>query len=82
MWVKINSMADLPKKPGLRSYEQVDCLIVYKGRVLHRMWNCEHEVWDDEDGDDYFCDALAPSHYMVAPALPTDEPAAQPAGDA
>ncbi len=47
----------LPKKPGIESYEHVDCLILYKGQLLLRPWNCEHEVFDDEEGDDHFCNA-------------------------
>jgi hypothetical protein len=47
----------LPKKPGIESYEHVDCLILYKGQLLFRPWNCEHEVFDDEEGDDHFCNA-------------------------
>lgn len=72
MWIKISTLDDLPKKPGLRTYEQIDCLIVYEGRVLRRMWNCEHRVWDDQDGDDFFCDPLAATYYMPIPALPRD----------
>ena len=68
-WIKIISLDDLPKKPGLRSYEQIDCLIVYRGEVLRRVWNCEHFVWDGEDGDDFFCGPLEPTHYMAIPPV-------------
>lgn len=74
-WVKITSEADLPKKPGERSYEQIDCLIWHKGEPKFSVWNCEHRVWDDvhrvwDDvhGDDYFYDPLEPSHYAVIEA--------------
>ncbi len=67
-WVKITSEADLPKKPGERRYEQIDCLIWHKGEPKFSVWNCEHRVWDDADGDDYFCGPLEPSHYAVIEA--------------
>jgi hypothetical protein len=64
-WIRITGREDLPKKPGKRSYEYVDCLIFHEGEVKQRPWNCEHECWDDESGDDFYCDALAPTHYAV-----------------
>lgn len=64
MWHEIKTPDDLPKKPDKLDYEQIDCLIVHKGDILHRMWNCEHNVWDGDDGDDFFCDAMEPSHWM------------------
>lgn len=68
-WIKITSLDDLPKKQT-NSYEQYDCLVFYKGEIKHLVWNCEHLVWDDADGDDYFCDALSPTHYMLFPDYP------------
>lgn len=59
-----------PDKPGLKPYEQVPCLVVYKREVFIRLWNCEHFVWDDEDGDDYFCSAEEITHWMLLPGLP------------
>lgn len=59
-----------PDKPGLRPYEQVPCLIVRKGEVLLRQWNCEHLIWDTEDGDDFFCNPGDVSHWMRLPSLP------------
>lgn len=59
-----------PEKPGKRPYEQVPCLIMKNGRILLRQWNCEHLVWDDEDGDDFFCEAKEVTHWMLLPHLP------------
>jgi hypothetical protein len=73
-WRPIKSMHDLPEKPGKMAYEQIDCLIVYRGDVLRRTWNCEHLCWDDEEGDDFFCDPLDASHYMLTPYPPKDTP--------
>nr|WP_250808496.1 hypothetical protein [Neorhizobium tomejilense] len=64
-WVRIRSEEDLPKKPGLESYEYVECLIFHDGEVKHQPWNCEHRCWDDEDHDDFYCEALAPTHYAI-----------------
>lgn len=60
----------LPKKPGIVGYEHVDCLIVYNGSPMFRPWNCEHNCWDSEDYDDYFCDPTEPTHWMPFPDLP------------
>lgn len=45
----------MPEKPSLKKYEHVPCLTSdNRGHVRILMWNCEHECWDDEDGDDIF----------------------------
>ena len=60
-----------PNKPGLRPYEQVPCLIVRNREILLRQWNCEHLVWDTEDGDDFYCEANKDvTHWMTLPPLP------------
>ena len=48
---------ELPKKPNIERYEQIPCLIVRKDRRYYEIlqWNCEHLVWDGEDGDDFEC---------------------------
>lgn len=69
-WIKIISAEDLPKKPGLKSYEYVDCLIFHKGEIKKRPWNCEHMCWDDDEYDDFYCNPLEPSHYMPLPTPP------------
>ncbi len=65
-WIIVNSLDDLPKKVT-KSYEQYDCLVSYKGEVLHRVWNCEHGVWDGSSGDDYFCGPLDVDGYILFP---------------
>jgi len=59
-----------PDKAGIERYEQILCLVVHGGNILLRQWNCEHLVWDTEDGDDYFCNADDVSYWMPCPALP------------
>ena len=71
-WIKITCANDLPKKPGKERYEYVECLIFHKGEIKMRPWNCEHLCWDDEEHDDFFCDAMEPSHYMKLPAPPSE----------
>lgn len=70
-WIKITSADDLPKKPGKRAYEQIDCLVIIRGEVEHCVWNCEHLVWDDSSGDDYRHDAMTPSYYLAITLPPT-----------
>lgn len=64
-WIAPTSIGDMPAKPGLASYEYVECLILHKGDLLLRPWNCEHKVFDDEAQDDFFCDWDAISAYRV-----------------
>lgn len=72
-----------PDKPGLRPYEQLSCLIVRNGELLIRQWNCEHLVWDTEDGDDFFCEAKDVTQWMLLsdlfPRSPAVETPASPA---
>jgi hypothetical protein len=89
-WIVPRSLADMPAKPGVESYEYVDCLILYRGELLMRPWNCEHHVFDDEQHDDFFCDWPAVQAYRslsgeeaaaraaIAAATPTDT---KPAGE-
>lgn len=71
--------ASKPKKPGKSRYEHVHCLVVVtkttpKGvqwqEIKHLAWNCEHEVWDGDDGDDISPDHNFVTHWMEFPRLP------------
>jgi hypothetical protein len=64
VWVYPKSLDDMPKKPGKEAYEYVECLVIYKGDVLTRPWNCEHQVFDDEAHDDFFCEWNEISAYI------------------
>jgi hypothetical protein len=57
----------LPEKPGLINYELIRCLIFVKGEWEISMWNCEHDCWDDEEGDDFRYDPLTPTHWAALP---------------
>lgn len=62
-WTKITD--GLPGKPGIREYEQIECLIkLPNGDIEVSMWNCEHMCWDDADGDDFRFDPGWPTHWM------------------
>ena len=63
-----------PDKPGLARYEQIPCLVVYHGEICIRQWNCEHLVWDEEDGDDFCCKADEVTHWMPLPPMPNAHP--------
>ncbi|RWR30485.1 hypothetical protein D2T29_12505 [Sinirhodobacter populi] len=72
-WTKTSD--SLPRKPGIRDYEQIECLIrLPNGDIEISVWNCEHEVWDDSEGDDYRYDSDYPTHWLdlapVRAALP------------
>ena len=60
-WVETTDR--LPEKPGLNSYEYVDCLILVDGEIKLRPWNCEHLVWDDEHYDDFAYEPTRPTHW-------------------
>lgn len=55
-----------PDKPGLRDYELLECLVIPKrGHIQMCCWNCEHEVWDDAEGDDCLYGADQIEWWMV-----------------
>ena len=62
-----------PDKPGITRYEQIPCFIVRNREILIRQWNCEHLVWDTEDGDDFYCEAKDVTHWMPLPEAPNVE---------
>lgn len=68
-WVFPKSIADMPVKPGKAAYEYVECLILRKGEILARPWNCEHQVFDDEAQDDFFCEWREVTAYMDLTAI-------------
>ena len=73
-WISVE--LKLPEKPGLASYEHVDCLIFIKGEILQRPWNCEHLCWDNAYGDNFEFNPKEPTHWMPLPEPPkepTDE---------
>lgn len=68
-WILVND--ELPKKDGNSS---IDCLTYDKHHNQIRVlsFNEHHHCWDDEDGDDYYTDAVGGkvSHWMSLPSRP------------
>jgi len=67
-WIKVED--ELPHKDGNSS---IYCLVydIYDGVVV-RPYNEYHKCWDDEDGDDYYTDAVGGkiTHWMTLPEKP------------
>lgn len=63
-WVQTSEKLH-PDKPGVERYEQIPCLILRNGDIHLRVWNCEHLVWDDETGDDFYCEARDVTAWMI-----------------
>lgn len=64
----------LPEKPGKQNYEHVPCLVILDQGFRILCWNCEHGCWDDEDGDDYMCDATEVDYYVPLIELSKPQP--------
>ena len=64
-WKK--STQELPNESG--SY-----FVFYDNTVRILVWNENHECWDDDSGDDYFCDPTDVTHWMelIWPSAPLD----------
>lgn len=67
-WVPVTER--LPEKDG---DSQIMCLVysTYDG-IVCRPYNEYHKCWDDEDYDDYYCDAVGGkiTHWMPLPEPP------------
>lgn len=48
----------------------VKVLACYHGFYKLLVWNSTYECWDDEEGDDYFCDKEQVSYWMSLPEMP------------
>jgi len=68
-WISVKDM--LPKKDG---NSQIMCLVYdkYYNTILLRPYNEHHEVWDDEDMDDFYTDGVNGNitHWMPLPKRP------------
>jgi hypothetical protein len=52
----------------------VACLVITQyGLITIFSWNCEENYWDDEDEDDYKCDAFYVEYYIPLSQLKTPE---------
>ena len=65
-----------PANPeGFQRNDHVPCLCAWRGengggdmRILQ--WNAYYKVWDDADGDDFFCNVQEVTHWMPLPPWP------------
>lgn len=48
----------------------VKVLACYRGFYKLLVWNSVYECWDDEEGDDYFCEKEQVSYWMPLPEMP------------
>lgn len=81
-WIKTSE--HLPPRDETKGYSQVPCLVnkrydwerngkkgsYYQIQIL--LFNHEHEVWDQEDGDDFDCEIERVTHWMPLPERPKD----------
>ena len=67
-WIKVEDK--LPYKDGNSSI----FVLVYDtyNSIVVRPYNEYHKCWDDEDADDYYCDAIGGkiTHWMELPPKP------------
>lgn len=73
-WRSVNDGL-LPEKPGKSNYEHIPCLVIDRiGEITILMWNCEEGYWDDEEGDDYECDADKIQYWVPLSEISIPEP--------
>ena len=64
----------LPENPeGFPGNDHVPCLCVWKHEMRIMQWNAYYKVWDDADGDDFFCQPVDVSHWMPLPDWPNNK---------
>jgi hypothetical protein len=63
----------MPEKSGKLVNEQIPCIVILDRVIRILQWNCEHG-WDDEDGDDYMCDAKEVDYYFPLSEIQTPQP--------
>lgn len=69
LWVP--TLDRLPANPpGFPNDDHVACLCIWEFEMRLLQWNAHYKVWDDHDGDDFFCDAQEVSYWMPLPAWP------------
>jgi len=72
MWIKTSEKKP-PREPNVK-YSNPSVIVYYKREVMMLCFNHEHECWDDESGDDYFCDVEDVEYWMKLPPEFSEEP--------
>ena len=67
-WIKTSEQRP-EKKPRLK-YSDPKVLVWSEGEVMMLCFNHDHECWDDESGDDYYCDIEDVEYWMPLPEEP------------
>lgn len=52
-----------------KGFQQIQCLVMRKGLIKLLFWNCDHECWDNSEGDDYECDFEAVQAFIPVSEL-------------
>jgi hypothetical protein len=61
---------ELPSAPIPFQRESLLCLCIHKSSPRLLRWNYHYKVWDDEEGDDFFCAPLDVDLWMPFPDWP------------
>jgi len=71
-WLGWISSADrLPENPpNFPKDDHAACLCVWKYEMRILQWNAYYKVWDDSEGDDFFCNPQEVTHWMPLPPWP------------
>lgn len=70
-WTRVED--GLPERRPDVAYSCVRCLVTRKGFVSILCFNHEHEVWDDEECDDYECGIYEVEAWMPLPQPYTED---------
>ena len=70
-WTRVED--GLPERRPDVAYSCVRCLVTRKGFVSILCFNHEHEVWDDEECDDYECGIYEVEAWMPLPQPFTED---------
>lgn len=70
-WIKTSERKP-ERLPNVR-YSNPKVIVWHKGEVTMLCFNHEHECWDDEDGDDYYCDIESVEYWMPLPNKPINK---------
>jgi len=62
MWIKTSEQR--PEREPNVKYSNPRVLVYTEGEVKILCFNHEHECWDDESGDDYYCDVEDVEYWM------------------
>lgn len=70
-WIKTSEQRP-PREPNVK-YSNPKVIVYYNEEVMMLCFNHEHECWDDESGDDYYCDVEDVEYWMPLPKEPKQD---------